>query len=147
MAWKQKRSLNGDAMVFDSIEIFVSFPFVWDVCVTTKCKMTMWQKSYQVKWVRWKSRSAMAKGWASMQISSVIWLSYEGGCLRFVFRSLSRIGVQENLLRNVLKEAKILSKGWFWWLIRGCHGLGYFWILLAISWPRICWDTFGNIMA
>jgi hypothetical protein len=28
-----------------------------------------------------------------------------------------------------------------------CHGLGYFWILLAMSWPRIFWDTFGNIMA
>jgi hypothetical protein len=28
-----------------------------------------------------------------------------------------------------------------------CHGLGYFGILLAISWPRIFWDTFGNIMA
>jgi len=47
------------------------------------------------------------------------WLLDEGGCLRFVFRSLSQIEVQEYLLRNVLKEAKILSKGWFWWLIRG----------------------------
>ncbi len=28
-----------------------------------------------------------------------------------------------------------------------CHGLGYFGILLAMSWPRIFWDTFGNIMA
>jgi hypothetical protein len=27
------------------------------------------------------------------------------------------------------------------------HGLGYFGILLAISWPRIFLDTFGNIMA
>ncbi len=32
-------------------------------------------------------------------------------------------------------------------LEHSCHGLGYFGILLAISWPRICWDTFGNIMA
>jgi hypothetical protein len=32
-------------------------------------------------------------------------------------------------------------------LVVACHGLGYFGILLAISWPRICWDTFGNIMA
>jgi hypothetical protein len=32
-------------------------------------------------------------------------------------------------------------------LPRPCHGLGYVGILLAISWPRICWDTFGNIMA
>jgi hypothetical protein len=28
-----------------------------------------------------------------------------------------------------------------------CHGLGYFGIILAMSWPRIFWDTFGNIMA
>jgi hypothetical protein len=28
-----------------------------------------------------------------------------------------------------------------------CHGLGYFGILLTISWPRIFWDTFDNIMA
>ncbi len=33
--------------------------------------------------------------------------------------------------------------GYFWQY----HGLGYFWILLAISWPRIFLDTFGNIMA
>jgi hypothetical protein len=31
--------------------------------------------------------------------------------------------------------------------VKHCHGLRYFGILLAISWPRICWDTFGNIMA
>jgi hypothetical protein len=30
---------------------------------------------------------------------------------------------------------------------RVCHGLGYFGILLAMSWPRIFLDTFGNIMA
>jgi len=31
-----------------------------------------------------------------------------------------------------------------------CHGLGYFGILLAISWLRIfwdTWDTFGNVMS
>jgi len=33
--------------------------------------------------------------------------------------------------------------GYFWQY----HGLGYFGILLAISWPRIFLDTFGNIMA
>jgi hypothetical protein len=27
------------------------------------------------------------------------------------------------------------------------HVLGYFGILLAMSCPRIFWDTFGNIMA
>jgi hypothetical protein len=26
--------------------------------------------------------------------------------------------------------------------VRHCHGLGYFGILFAISWPRIFWDTF-----
>jgi hypothetical protein len=30
---------------------------------------------------------------------------------------------------------------------RLCHGLGYFGMLLAMSWPRIFLDTFGNIMA
>jgi hypothetical protein len=44
-------------------------------------------------------------------------------------------------------------------ICEGCHGLGYFGILLAISWPRIFldtfaiswprifWDTYGNVMA
>jgi hypothetical protein len=27
--------------------------------------------------------------------------------------------VKENLLRNALKKAKFLFKGWFWWLMRG----------------------------
>jgi protein involved in temperature-dependent protein secretion len=27
--------------------------------------------------------------------------------------------VQENPLRNVLKEAELLSKGWFCWLMKG----------------------------
>jgi hypothetical protein len=31
--------------------------------------------------------------------------------------------------------------------LRNCHGLGYFGILLAMSWPRIFLDTFGNVMA
>jgi hypothetical protein len=31
-------------------------------------------------------------------------------------------------------------------IVISCHGLGYFWIILGISGPRICWDTFGNIM-
>jgi hypothetical protein len=89
------------------------------------------------------------------------WLSDEGGCLRLVFRSLSWIEVQENLLRNVLKEAKILSKGWFWWLIKGDDEkfkslenghklfskcvvwLIYMWVLLAcISWKSTL--IFGN---
>jgi hypothetical protein len=33
--------------------------------------------------------------------------------------------------------------GYFW----QCHCLGYVGILLAISLPRIFWDTFGNIIA
>ncbi len=28
-----------------------------------------------------------------------------------------------------------------------CHVLRYFWILLAISWLRIFWDTLGNVMS
>ncbi len=30
--WRQGRSLNGDAVVFDNIEIFVLFSFAWYVC-------------------------------------------------------------------------------------------------------------------
>jgi hypothetical protein len=36
-------------MVFDSIETFVSFSFVWNVCVVGGHMMTMWQGSCQVK--------------------------------------------------------------------------------------------------
>ncbi len=42
--------------------------------------------------------------------------------------------------------ANVMSQdilGYFWQY----HGLGYFGILLAMSCPRIFWDTFGNIMA
>jgi hypothetical protein len=41
------------------------------------------------------------------------------------------------------------KKSWIAMNICGalCHGLGYFGILLTMSWPRIFWDTFGNIMA
>jgi len=45
--------------------------------------------------------------------------TYQGGCSKLFFRSLFQMEVQENPLHNVFREAEILSKGWFWWLIRG----------------------------
>jgi len=112
--WRQGRSPNGDVAVLDSIETFVLFFFVWYVCVVARCRMTMWQGSCQVKCARWKSRGAMAEGFAAVQISSVVFgFQFQGGCRRLVFRSLSRMKVHENPLCNVLKEAKFLSKGWY----------------------------------
>jgi len=63
---RQRRSPNGDVVVFDSIEIFVSFSSVWYVCVATRCKMTMWQGNYQVKCTWRKSHNATTKGCATM---------------------------------------------------------------------------------
>jgi hypothetical protein len=49
-----------------------------------------------------------------MQISSVVFgFQFQGSCKTLVFRSLSRMEVQENPLRNVLKKVEFLSKGWF----------------------------------
>ncbi len=47
--------MNGDAMVFYGIEIFMSFSSIWDVYVAARRKMTVWQGSRQVKCVWWKS--------------------------------------------------------------------------------------------
>ncbi len=41
MVWKQERSLNGDAVVFDSIETYMSFSSVWCVCVCV-CVCCYW---------------------------------------------------------------------------------------------------------
>jgi len=49
MEWKQAGSPSRDAMVFDSIETFVLFSFVWYVCVVVGHRMIVWQRSYQVK--------------------------------------------------------------------------------------------------
>ncbi len=101
-------------MVFDSIDIFVSFSSVWYVCVAVGRKMTMWQGSSQMMCAQQKSRGATAEGCGTMQISSVVFgFQFQGGCKRLVFRSLSQMEVQENLLCNVLRKAKFLSKGWF----------------------------------
>jgi len=48
MAWRQGRSSNGDVMVFDNIETFVSFSSVWDVCVAIGRRMIVWQGNYQM---------------------------------------------------------------------------------------------------
>jgi hypothetical protein len=84
--------------------------------------MTVWQGSCQVKCRQQKSHGGMAKRWATKHISSMV--SVFHGRRMQVFsrsgiRSLSPTMAQENSLRNVLGEAKIQSKGWFWWLIRG----------------------------
>jgi hypothetical protein len=112
------RSPNGDAVMFNSIEIFVSFSSIWYVCVVVGRRITVWQGSCQVKCARRKSRGAMAEGSATVQMNSVVFLafSHRGGCGRLVFRSLSRMEVQENLLCNVLRKAKFLSKVW---LVKG----------------------------
>ncbi len=50
----------------------------------------------------------------------VLVLIEESRCFsRSGIRFLFPIEVQQNSLHNVLKEAKIQSKGWFGWLIRG----------------------------
>jgi hypothetical protein len=59
-------------VVCDSIETFVSFSFVWNVCVAVGCMMTMWQGSCQVKCAWQKTRGAMAEGCATMHISNVV---------------------------------------------------------------------------
>jgi len=41
--WRQGRALNGDAMVFYDVEIFMSFSSIWDVCVVVGHMMTVWQ--------------------------------------------------------------------------------------------------------
>jgi hypothetical protein len=64
--WKQGGSSNGDAVVFDSIEIFVSFSSIWYVHVVVGHRTTMWQGSCQVKCDRQKSRDATVEGCAAV---------------------------------------------------------------------------------
>ncbi len=71
-AWRQGGSPNGDVVVFDSIETFVSFSFVWYVCNAIGRKMTMWQGSCQVKCPQRKSSGATTQGCVAVQISSVV---------------------------------------------------------------------------
>jgi len=66
MAWRQGRSPNGNVVVFDSIETFVSFFYVWYVCVAAGCRMIVWQRRCQMKCTRQKSCSAMAEGYAAV---------------------------------------------------------------------------------
>jgi hypothetical protein len=56
--WRQGGSLNGDVVVFDSIEIFVSFFCVWYVHIFVGHRTTVWQGSYQVKCAQQKSHGA-----------------------------------------------------------------------------------------
>ncbi len=70
--WRQGGSSNGDVVVFDSIEIFVSFSSVWYVHVVVGCRTTLWQRSYQVKCVQRKSHGATMEGCAKVYINSVV---------------------------------------------------------------------------
>jgi len=47
--WKQGITLNGNAVVFYGIEIFMLFSSIWDVCVAIGHMMTVWQGRCQVK--------------------------------------------------------------------------------------------------
>jgi hypothetical protein len=88
--WRQGRSPNGDAVVFDNIETFVSFSSIWYVCVVVGHRMTVWQGSYQVKYARRKFHGATMEGCATVQISSVVFgFQFRRGCVKLVFRSLS----------------------------------------------------------
>jgi len=58
-------------------------------------------------------------------------------------KNVSTIGQNAKRDSNLMLVMAKDILGYFW----QCHVLGYFGILLAISWPRIFWDTFGNIMA
>jgi len=49
MAWRQGRSPNGYAVVFDSIETCVSFSSVWCVCVAASRMMIVRLGSCQMK--------------------------------------------------------------------------------------------------
>jgi hypothetical protein len=72
MAWRQGKSPNGDAMVFDNIETFVSFSSIWCVCVALGCKMIVWQRNYQVRCARRKSRGATMERCGAVKISNVV---------------------------------------------------------------------------
>jgi hypothetical protein len=74
--WRQGRLQNGDVVVFNSIETFVSFSFVWYVCVVAGRKMTMWQGIYQVRCAWRKSCKVVAEGCATKKISSVVLVFY-----------------------------------------------------------------------
>ncbi len=111
--WKQGITLNGDAVVFYGIEIFMSFSSIWDVCVAVGHMMIVWQGRCQVKCVWRKSRGGAVEGWATNQISNVFLLFHgeeSRGFSRSGIRLLSPIEVQENLVHNVLKKAKIQFK-------------------------------------
>ncbi len=105
--WRQGRLQNGDVSVFGSIETLVSFSLVWYVCVGVGCKMMVWQGSYQVRCVWWKSHEATTEGIVAEKISSAgfCFARTRGSCWNEVFRSLPRGKVHDNPLCNVLREA------------------------------------------
>ncbi len=88
---------------------------LFGVSIVVGRMMIVWQGSYQVKCVRRKCRGAMVKGCEVVHISSVVFFGFQflGRLWKIAFKSLYRMEVQETSLRNVLKEVKFLSKGWF----------------------------------
>jgi len=91
MAWRQGRSPNGYAVVFDSIESCVLFSSIWCVCVCVVARhmMTLWQGSCQMKGIRQKSRRIAAKGCAALKINNVALVFCDRKVVEvWVFRSL-----------------------------------------------------------
>jgi len=107
---------------FMPVEILMSFSSIWDVCVVVQHKMIVWQRSCQMKCDQHKSQGGVSKGWTTKQISNVVLVFHRQESWVF-FRKKGWISISnrgtEVLLRNILMEVKIQSKGWFWWLIRG----------------------------
>jgi len=106
---------NGNAPVFGSIETLMSFSSVWYVCVVVGRRMMVWQGNCQVKCGRQKSHEAVVEGFATEKISCAgFCFAKKRGKLSnlvfFFFKSLSRGKVRDYPLRNVLREAKCLSK-------------------------------------
>jgi hypothetical protein len=75
-----------------------------------------------------------------------------------MFQPQRDVGFNGNEVDQYLSIDIVKSSGFIdilsWWSARKeslpghyCHGLRYFLIFLAMSWPKIFLDTFGNIMA
>ncbi len=122
MAWRQGRSSNGYAVVFDSIETCVSFSSIWCVCVVVSHMMTVRLGSCQMKCAWQKSHGVAAQGCVVMKMSNVVLVFW---CREVVedgfFRSLFWMEVQKNPLRNVPRRQSFYLKigidGWWggWW--------------------------------
>ncbi len=71
MAWKQRRSTNGDVMVLIALKPLCRF-LLFHVCVVARCKMIGWQGDCQLRCAREKSRGAATERCAIVKISNVV---------------------------------------------------------------------------